>query len=171
MYCGQTDVSLSQQGMQELLALKNSIVYPTADVYITSGLKRTAETLQVLYDKDPDIVISEFKELNFGDFEMKSYEELKNRPEYQQWIGGAHDFACPNGESKAEFNGRVRIGLEKLCGIKADSAVVICHGGVIVHIMERMFPKQRNFYEWQPENGRGYSLEIKAEKTILISEI
>jgi alpha-ribazole phosphatase len=140
-------------------------------VYITSGLKRANETLRILYNREPDFVIGEFKEIHLGDFEMKTYDELKDKLEYQLWINDFYNFACPNGESNAEFDERVKAGLDKLSDIKTDSAVIICHGGVIVSIMERMFPNQKNFFEWQPENGRGYILEFNFENTKLISEI
>jgi len=172
LHCGQTDVPLSRKGMHELALLKKTIAYPTAAVYISSGLKRATETLRILYNREPDVIISEFKEIHHGDFEMKSHDDLKDNPEYQRWISDAYNLPYPNGESGAEFNDRVKIGLDKLVAMKIDSATVICHGGVIVSILERMFPNQKNYYEWQPDNGRGYILEIiTTEKAILSSEI
>jgi len=171
LYCGITDVPLSEHARLYLKELKKIIVYPVADMYITSGLTRTTETLKILYDREPDVIIEEFRELNHGDFEMKSYNELKDNPDYQRWIGDIYNEACPNGESGEALHIRVKTGLDKLLGLNAKSIVVICHGGVIVSIMERMFPGQRNFYEWQPENGRGYTLEINSEKAELISDI
>jgi len=171
LYCGITDVPLSEQGRLYLNELKKIVVYPVADVYITSGLTRTTETLRILYDREPDITIEEFRELNHGDFEMKSYRELKDNPDYQRWIGDIYKETCPNGESGEALHSRVKTGLDKLNGIKADSAVIICHGGVIVSIMEQMFPKQRSFYEWDLKNGRGYTFEYSNGKATLISEI
>ena len=171
LYCGQSDVSVTKQGILELKELKKNIVYPTADIYITSGLTRTLETIQILYDRDPDIIISEFMELDMGDFEMKSHDELKDKPEYQRWIEDIDNVACPNGESKITFINRVNRGIEKLLNIKTESAVIICHGGVISSIMDRYFPGKSNFYEWQPSYGRGYTLEIILNNTVLISKI
>jgi alpha-ribazole phosphatase len=169
--CGWTDVLLSSKGKQDLVALKESVDYPLADAYVSSGMARAAETLWILYDREPDVVLEELREMNLGDFEMKSYDELKDNPEYQRWISDTYNKACPNGESRAVFNERVLSGFNKLCSIKADSAVVICHGGVIVSIMERLFPGQRSFYQWQPGNGHGYTLDITSGNAILVSEI
>ena len=171
LYCGYTDIPLSEQGRLDLMALKDTVVYPIADIYITSGLRRASESLQILYDRKPDVVIEEFKELNHGDFEMKSYDELKDDPEYQRWIGDTYNEASPGGESRAVFDRRVMTGFDKLLGIEADSIVVVSHGGVIVSIMERLFPGQRDFYQWQPRNGRGYTLDISSNSAELISEI
>jgi len=171
LYCGISDVPLSEHGRLYLAELKKILIYPVADLYITSGLKRTTETLRILYDREPDIIMEEFKELNHGDFELKSYRELRDNPDYQRWIGDIFKETCPNGESGEAFLIRVKTGLDKLLGLSAKSIVAISHGGVIVSIMELMFPGQRDFYDWQPENGRGYTLDINAEKAELIAEI
>ena len=171
LYCGRTDVPLSEYGRHNLAALKKTVAYPSAVIYITSGLSRADESLRILYDREPDAVITEFMEMDFGDFEMKSYDELKDDPEYRRWIGDVDNRACTGGESKAGFNNRVTAGLDRLRGMGAGSAVVICHGGVIVSVLERFFPGQKNFYEWQPEPGRGYTLDIFSETAASISEI
>ena len=171
LHCGQTDVSVTKQGILDLFKLKESIVYPTAAIYITSGLIRTRETLWTLYDKEPDIIISEFMEMDLGDFEMKSYDDLKDNPEYQRWIEDIENAACPNGESKILFINRINKGLDKLKNLNTKSAVVICHGGVISLIMDQYFPGKQNFYEWQPSYGRGYTLELTHHSAVMISNI
>jgi len=35
---------------------------------------------------------------------------------------------------------------------------VACHGGSITAIMDYLYPNEKNFYEWQPKPGRGYTL-------------
>jgi len=166
LYCGSTDIPLSEQGRHSLAMLKETVIYPAADVYITSGLIRACETLRILYNREPDAVMAEFKEMAFGDFEMKSYEELKDKPAYRLWISGGCETACPNGESRDAFDSRVMAGLDKLFDVNSGtgSYVVVCHGGVIVSIMERLFPGKKNFYEWQPDFGRGYTLDISPER-------
>ena len=179
LYCGRTDVPLGEHGRLSLAALKETVAYPSAEIYISSGLSRADESLRILYDREPDSIIEEFMEMDFGDFEMKSYDELKDKPEYQRWTGDIDNVSCPHGESKVDFNSRVMIGLTKLSDMKVGSAVVITHGGVIVSIMERLFPGKKNFYGWQPGLGRGYTLDISlesaaksaAESAALISEI
>ena len=128
-------------------------------------------TAEEVVDREPDLIIEELKELNHGVFEMKSHDELMHDPGYQRWIGDIHNEAPPGGESRTAFEKRVKAGLDNLLCIEADSIVVVSHGGVIVSIMERLFPGQRNFYQWQPRNGRGYTLDISNKNAILISEI
>lgn len=159
LYCGATDLPLSANGVAELAELKARGIYPAADMYFTSGMARAAQTLELLYGNVKNIPIPDLAEFNFGQFEMKSYDELKGNGAYQAWImDESGDVACPGGESRNHFDQRVVRGFAKVIKQIRESAVIICHGGVIVSIMERQFPGQRNFYEWQPKPGRGYSL-------------
>jgi len=171
LYCGHTDISLCDQGREEVLALKKTISYPTAALSVSSALRRAIETLRIINDKEPDVIMSELMEMNFGDFEMKSHEELMNNPDYRCWINDIDNIACPNGENKAIFESRVKKGIHKLCDMNVESVIIVSHGGVISHIMEWLFPGQKEFFEWQPGFGRGYMLEINHNKAELIDTI
>ena len=46
------------------------------------------------------------KETNFGDFENKNYDELKDDLNYQRWLASGGTFHIPNGESREEFSER-----------------------------------------------------------------
>lgn len=164
LYCGKTDLPLSENGAEEIVVLKNQEIYPTADVFFTSGLLRTEQTLDIIYGDVHRQAIPDIAELKFGVFEMKSYEELKEQEDYQKWITDeTGDFQCPCGESKNQFDKRVINGFSGILNkvremSKNYSAFVACHGGVISCIMEYLYPNTQNFYEWQPKPGRGYTL-------------
>lgn len=165
LYCGQTDVGITEKAKAELLKLKADGKYPTPACYFTSGLKRANETLEILYGKQPFQGITDLKEYHFGDFEMKTYQDLAPLPDYQKWLEDVSgNFVCPGGESKNQFIGRVHSGFARLIDsmdqTKEQSASVICHGGVIVAIMEKLFPGERTFYEWQPGHGLGYAIVL-----------
>jgi len=165
LYCGSTDVPLSESGVKEILDFKSKGVYPKAELFITSGMKRTIETFNLIYGDIDFITIKGLKEYDFGDFEMKSYNELKDRPDYQKWITDEiGDVRCPGGESKNEFYKRVDQSIQQILNEifrrKAGSTMIVCHGGVISVIMDRLFPKERNFYEWHPKYGLGYTLDF-----------
>ena len=181
LYCGQTDLQLSDNGIRELLDLKKQGIYPgcmgekfvkrttslKSGLYFTSGLLRTEQTLDLLYGSVQREALPQLAEYSFGKFEMKSHAELNEQPDYQAWITDETGlFTCPGGESRNDFLHRVTIGLEVLCTkIKdVESALVICHGGVIASIMEQLFPDKHNFYEWQPKPGRGYTLINLSDK-------
>ena len=170
-YCGSTDIPLSEEGRLELVSNMAAISYPKADVYISSGMARATETLRVIYDRQPDLIMREFREMDFGDFEMKSHDELSGNPVYERWMSELGAGTCPNGESFAEFEERISAGLAKLREMPFGSAVVISHGGVAVSIMELLFPGQRSYFDWQPANGRGYTMDISPVDAVLVSEI
>ena len=151
LYCGSTDLSLSDAGRAELQQLH----YDIKNVrFLTSGMKRTNETLRILFGDVPYEEDSRFREVDFGIFEMRSYEELKDTPEYQTWItGGNESNIPPHGESGVQMRNRV---LGALADLKEDTCI-ITHGGVIAIIMENLFPNEgKNRYQWQRAPGMGY---------------
>jgi len=167
LYCGQTDLPLSENGIEEIAFLKSQGVYPpNADIFFTSGLIRCEQTLDIIYGKTKTDrkIIPDTAEFKFGAFEMKSYEELREQADYQAWITDeTGDYQCPGGESRNQFERRVIGGFNRILNevrkISGDcSAFVVCHGGTVACIMEYLYPKTQNFYEWQPKPGRGYTL-------------
>ena len=154
LYCGSTDLPLSEAGRTEL---KQRRYPPIFARFLTSGMKRTNETLEILFPGVPYEEDPRFREVDFGIFEMHSYSELKDTPAYQAWCTGDNEANVPpNGESGIQMKQRV---LEAFLEIKEDT-VLICHGGVIAAIMESRFPEEgKSRYAWQPENGGGYCLK------------
>lgn len=153
LYCGSIDLSLSDAGRVEL----QSQQYDIKNVrFITSGMKRTNETLRILFGDVPYEVEPRFREVDFGIFEMHSYEDLKDTPDYQAWLTGDNDANVPpDGESGAQMTERVLAAFSEI----REDACIITHGGVIAAIMERLFPNDnKNRYEWQPKPGFGYAI-------------
>ena len=159
LYCGSTDLPLSQKGREELAEIKYDIDKSKV-CFITSGMKRTEETLKILLGDIPHVIDSRFKEIDFGIFEMKSYNELKDTAEYQQWLDGDnHTNIPPQGESGAQMEKRVLVAFAEIKGTDKDT-VIITHGGVIASIMANLFKEEnKNRYQWQPQPGHGYLIE------------
>lgn len=161
LYCGSTDQSLSEEGAAELRALSYNIKNAR---FLTSGMKRTNETLQILFGDVPWEADPRFREVDFGSFEMHSYEELKDTAAYQQWLTGDNEANIPpGGESGAQMRQRV---LQAFSQLREDT-VLVTHGGVIAAIMAHCFPEEnRSRYQWQPKNGCGYCLSGGTYKEI-----
>lgn len=157
LYCGSTDISLSESGVEALKQLHYDV--PQAR-FLTSGMARTEETLKLLFGDVPHEINREFREINFGAFEMHSYDELKDDPAYQAWITGDNQRNVPpGGESGEAMTQRVLSAFRALAAAGEDT-VLITHGGVIAAIMENLFPEAgKNRYQWQPKPGYGYLLE------------
>ena len=165
LYCGKSDIHLSENGIRELNDIKNTIKYPKCNNLFTSGAKRANETLEILYPKKSYSEINEFWEYDFGDFEMKSYEMLKENKEYIKWITDKEgQVSCPNGESKIQYRKRIKEAfiriVQKFYEESINTAVLVCHGGTIGTILEVFYDSSKSFYEHQPSCGRGYALTI-----------
>ena len=176
LYCGETNLPLSENGGKEIEFFKNQGLYPNADIFFTSGLLRAGQTVDIIYGETDKKAVSDIAEYKFGQFEMKSYEELKEKNEYQAWItDDSGEIQCPNGESKNQFETRVIKGYTQIVNDVSKlgdcSAFVSCHGGVIAIIMEYLIPNLKNFYEWQPKPGRGYTLCYVSERFHIYNNI
>lgn len=162
LYYGTTDLPLCPEGVQGILERKARGLYPAPEglrLY-TSGLLRTEQTLSLIYGDHPRRALPGFAEMHFGDFEMKSYEELKNQPAYLRWIEDeSGTVSCPGGENNNQALARFVAALKHLREMNQD-ALVITHGGVIARLMGRLFPGEpRHFYQWQPRAGEGYRID------------
>ena len=153
LYCGSTDLPLSAAGRSEL----RQIHYDIQNVrFLTSGMKRANETMELLFPDAPYDTDARFREVDFGIFEIHGYDELKDTPEYQAWLTGDNESNVPpGGESGQQMASRV---LAAFAEIKEDTCLVT-HGGVIAAIMARLYPEEgKHRYQWQPPNGHGYCI-------------
>lgn len=164
LYCGSTDIGLSEAGRNQLLECKRTLDYPDIKGLrkITSGMRRTDETMRILFDSEPELRMGCLREMNFGRFEMHSYDQLCSDSDYQAWIcDETGDFPTPGGESANGFQRRI---IEAASRISED-ALVVCHGGVIAALMAHWFPGEgKNMYQWQPEGGCGYVVDFQGDE-------
>ncbi|MDD4200977.1 MAG: histidine phosphatase family protein [Eubacteriales bacterium] len=178
LYYGSTDLPLASEGEKRIRENVEKGIYPfsTEAEYYTSGMLRTDQTLRLIYGNKPREAIHDFRELHFGEFEMKSYQELNSRPEYRDWCNTFEDGTPPpGGESIRDFNIRVQSGLRQMLSRhqllmlklrhheEEAMSICVCHGGVICSILNSIWPEkyQNNFYEWIPGPGYGYILKMK----------
>lgn len=164
LYYGATDLPLLEEGVEELRQRKLTHIYPEAPLYYTSPLQRTQQTLRELYGEVPFTVVEGFREMNFGDFEMRTVEDLKQDPAFLAWSDSMSEVCCPNGES---FAGVQRRALEAMAPILAagEDAVCVIHGGVIACMMFHWFPGKA-FEEWMLHPGTGWQVTVENGKPV-----
>jgi len=181
VYYGSTDIPLSNIGIDIISSLAATDIYPKphgAYLY-TTGLIRTEQTFFIIYGTEKHEVIEELREYHFGDFEMKTHDELIDNPDYQAWITDKNRITpCPNGESPTDFRNRVCRGFAKVVEkhksslVEDQHSIIVCHGGVISVIMGICFPNhEKNIFQWQPDPGRGYTLHIRDGEAVSFDEI
>jgi len=166
-YIGRIDDPLCAEGIDALS--KNKPDESVLKVY-TSGKIRTKQTARILYPNAEIIQCGDLDEIDFGDFEGKSYADLVNNPDYVQWLESGCSRTCPNGEDKKHFTDRcVRTFLD-IVQIETAPLYFVVHGGTIMAILSALSATQRDYFSWSVPCGTGYELEYSDEKLVLIRE-
>ncbi len=152
-YVGTTDEELMESSIDNIRAK----AYPEADVVYSSPMLRCKQTAAIIYKSfNP---IHDFKEIDFGDFENLSYIELKENPDFQKWIESNGEMPFPNGESMKQFKKRCNTAFETVVKLHDDTIAFVVHGGTIMSILEKYSSNKSSFYDWQIDNGNGYTAE------------
>ena len=166
VYCGSSDLPLSEGGREELIRRRKAGAYPDIvgfRVY-TSPLRRTEETLECLYGNVAYTVCPELRESDFGVFELRGFEEMKDDADYIAWCSGDNwRNVPPGGESGETMARRVTECFTRLRRQSGD-LLLVTHGGPVAAIMCLLFPQEdRPFYRWLPKNGGGYIIMEEGE--------
>ena len=163
-YIGTTDVPLSDKGKMALRKLDFECQYPGGKALFTSPLKRCTQTAAVLYPDLKPLVIANLSECNFGEWEGKTADELKDDEDFQKWLAGDNSVKPPRGESNADFVRRIcrmfESIVEGLMKTGTTESIIVTHGGVIMTLLAVYGLPQAKPFEWTMENGCGYSLRI-----------
>lgn len=69
-------------------------------------------------------------ELDFGAYEMKTYEDLQEDPQYRAWIDNPYMVTPPQGEAFSHFEARVHSAFDDII-TQAQPYIFVVHGGVI----------------------------------------
>ncbi|MBQ6468140.1 MAG: histidine phosphatase family protein [Clostridia bacterium] len=159
-YIGVTDFSLSEEGRAEAGQMAADYGYPYADTVFTSPLKRCTETAEILYPYKKAVGIDGLRECNFGIFENKTADEMKDNEVFAGWIAGKNP--PPDGESSPEFGKRICETFEKIAEGMMKSGVketaIITHGGVISIILAAYGIPQAPMHEWMCPDCCGYTI-------------
>lgn len=162
-YLGWTDQPLIDMEKHRLEGLKNSLKTVHFDDCYSSDLIRCQETLNYILPFHHVIPDQRLRELNFGDWEGKTYETLKDDERYQQWLLNWESFAPPNGESGKTFQARVLSFYSELMATwqqnKRRKILIVTHGGVIRYLLS-YFIKELSFWEVPIQNNRGVVVHI-----------
>ena len=164
-YLGNTNEPLSNEGGEQIIFYNEAGRYRKEKdnlLIFSSPMLRCLQTKDILYPDTRAILLPEWKEIDFGRFEGKNYQDLNGDPDYQRWIDSGGVTAFPGGESRDEFVKRSMAGLEWCIECMEDykqkSAVCIVHGGTIMAIMSSL--TGGDYYDYQVKNGQGYEIEL-----------
>lgn len=166
-YYGALDLPLCEEGKAALLRARAQQLYPAlcGERILTSGLLRTEQTLQLLYGETAHEIWPQLREVSFGIFEGKSYDELHGQPAYEAWLTGDwYRNVPPEGESFAQAETRILSALHRMQA-QQDDILAVVHGGTVLTIMQALFPEEeKTSYAWQPRPGGGYQIDLAAHQ-------
>lgn len=170
-YNGRTDEPLSDEGIA--LAEQAGVDPHVRTVYVTP-LQRTRQTAAILFPKAEQIVVSDLREMDFGDFEGFNFSDLEHNEAYRVWVEGECIAACPNGEGRAEFSDRVCTAFEAIVrGAMRrgeDSLTFVVHGGTIMSVMERFSESPGAYYSYRVKNCQGYRCRVVANGELTLTD-
>lgn len=160
-YVGSNDEPLCDEGRRLALAAG---VHPEVDRVLVSPLSRARETARICFPGAEQVPVSDLREMNFGDFEGKTYAELGMGGAYQIWVDGNCEGACPNGESRKQFQERVtRAVADLLRQAKAENdarVVIVAHGGTILASFASLADEPRDYFDWGCKNCEGWMADV-----------
>ena len=182
-YLGKTDEPLSEKGIRFLQEKKKKSFFNAPEFLYASPMKRCVQTAEILFRRKP-VLIPEWKEMDFGQFEGKNYEELKDNPDYQKWIDSNGTLPFPGGEPREQFIRRSMEGFDRMMSdilIKSEKntriqngtetqdlknnceteipVVAVVHGGTIMAVLSSFTGGE--YFDFQVKNGEGYETVLE----------
>jgi alpha-ribazole phosphatase len=134
---GQTDVGLADTFLLESEQTINQLSkYLHSDFQIVSSpLSRCFSLAKALQKQFPNIAIEQddrLMEMNFGDWEMQSWDEIP-RESSEPWMNDFVNMPAPNGESFLALSERLNKFLTEKIAIQKTTPqiVIMAHGGII----------------------------------------
>lgn len=168
-YLGHTDIGILQESLTDLLPLKEILEGRRFQKVFCSDLKRCRETLEWIYPSSPDKVLFDqrLREMDFGDWEGHTYDQLKASSIYRDWLDNPQSVTPPRGESWVHFQERLTDFMDSLaCFIKEEnndnvvsSVLMVTHGGVVRQLASMTIPGS-TFWDFSADPGSLLSLKL-----------
>jgi ribonuclease H / adenosylcobalamin/alpha-ribazole phosphatase len=134
--CGRLDIELSASGRTQCARLVAALAGAPVAAVVSSPLRRARETAQMIAEAHelPVVVVDDLTELDFGELEGKTYDEIASAwPDlYERWMAEPASVRFPGGEGYDDLQTRVA---RAVSGLRASydgcTVVAVTHGGVV----------------------------------------
>lgn len=130
---GQADVGLATSFAKELAIIQSKVSDLPIDSFFSSPLQRCAILAQALCPSGKEVHYdNRLMELDFGQWELKKWDEISQRNEAKKWFADYGNESCPGGESYQDLLQRVKefSAYLKSCTTLKEP-LVVTHAGVI----------------------------------------
>lgn len=171
-YLGVTEEALSGEGRKQLEILAEKDILKKPWLLFISPMLRCQESAGILFPGRKAYPIEEWREMNFGAYEGKNYEDLKNDSYYQKWIDSNGTLPFPEGESQQEYIKRCHRGLltatkiiqkeiaeNQMTESQPRNITAVVHGGTIMALLHIL--AGGNYFDYQVKNGGGYCCKFR----------
>jgi len=163
-YIGRTDLPITENGKNDVIKLWHGKSIDFHKLYV-SPMIRCIETAKTIFADRDFTILDNFKERDFGIFEGKKYEELKDTQDYITFANNPNIAEIKDGESGIDFSTRIKEGLNivvsELNSNNDQIAAIVTHGGVIMQILSEYCGGK--FFDYLVGNGRGYFIKLYPE--------
>ena len=129
--CGQSDVGVAPTFQVEKDNLAEKLKAVEFDKIYSSPLFRCKILAKALFNEADIILDGRLKELNFGDWELKTWNDIYNSEEGKIWMDNYQTLSTLNGESYPEMVKRVSEFYADLIEEEHENVAVFTHAGVI----------------------------------------
>jgi len=166
---------------------KNAREYPNAMYLFTSPALRCQNTAKFIYPRlyPKRKIVDELNEMDFGIFEGKNYQDMKDLPEYREWVDSGCVGQIPGGESREEFIRRTlkgfgivvddiekqhvsqdRLSIKEVkkftAGLELNEmfdASIVAHGGTIMALLSAFTGE--DYFSFSAAPGEGYFFTVE----------
>ena len=133
-YIGQSDLPLSVLGLKQATLLKEIFSRVPLDKIVCSDLGRTQQTADIIAAAHHIVPIArvELRELNMGDWEGKTFSEIRATypKEFKERGEDLANYRTPLGESFSDCSKRVLPVFESLAQANESTLLIVGHAGV-----------------------------------------
>ncbi|MDE5793834.1 MAG: alpha-ribazole phosphatase [Muribaculaceae bacterium] len=131
---GQTDVALAESFPDEASAVKENLKKFTFDKVYSSPLSRCVKLAHFCGYENP-IIDHRLIEMNFGEWEMKPYDEITD-PRLQEWFDDYINVAATGGESVLDQRRRLMDFIDEIKELHSDNTIgIFTHGGILINAL------------------------------------
>ena len=164
-YTGTTDLPLNDTGIQQA---RDAGQAPSVKFAFVSPLSRARQTARLCFPNAEQRIEDGLREIDFGGFEGKNADDMKNDESYLSWHASEWRLAPPGGQSRGEHQCIVLAATERIIqeqeAAEAPFALIVAHGGVAMAIFDALVPEEqkegRRYFDWNPGNCGLFNADV-----------
>jgi alpha-ribazole phosphatase len=163
---GFSDVPLAESFADDFKIVMKSLAAYRWDYVFSSPSTRCLKLAHVLCPPDLPVQTDDrLREMNFGRWELKHWDEINQDAEAQQFFNDFENYPCPGGESFAMLIIRIKDFLSSIAHLPSQANIlIVTHGGPIraMHIILNNVDATRAF-DLKVDYGESFSFTVDAE--------